>query len=236
MAYSKSISTLRGMQPYLKLLTEFTPCEWQRTAPDADKWAYKLREALFIARREAVLRKDDEEIQALANAALMFTIQVINPHLVRAVLADVSEIQAEPTPTRQALDAGPDHRVSKIQSVQDLKDVWLRAQPTNDKLHFPDARLSDDELSEAAGWAASLTPPWMLLRPKGTNSLTLAPDDPRVPAEAKVRPVKRAISPDAPPPKLADSSAHGRKFGKVQGLPPLAAEEVKRLDAEWDKP
>lgn len=236
MAYSKSISTLRAMQPYLKLIAAYTPCEWTRSAPDADRWAYKLREALFIARHEAPLRRDDEEIQNLARAALMFTIQVINPNLVRAVFADVSEIQSEPTPTVQALDAGPDHRVSKIQSLQDLKDIWLHAQPTNDKLHFPDARLSDDELAAAATWAAGLTPPWMLLRPKGTNKLTLAPDDPRIPGEAKVRPAKRAVSTDAPPVKTTDSSPHGRKFGKVQLPPALPPEEVKKLDEEWDKP
>lgn len=229
MAYSKSISTLRSMQPYLKLIAAYTPCEWNRKAQDADKWAYKLREALYIARHEALTRPDDEEIQCLARAAMMFKIQVINPNLVRAVLADVSEIQEEPTPTVQALTAGPDHRISKIQSLAELQSLWLKAQPSNDKMHFPDARLDDQELAAAAAWAASLTPPWMLLRPRGTNALTLAPDDPRVPGDAKVRPVQRKISADAPPVQLSDQTPSGRKFTPVKLPDPPTAEELDRV-------
>lgn len=235
MAYSKSITTLRTMQPYMGLLASFTPCEWTRTQPDADKWAYKLREALYIARREAPRRPDDEEMQNLAKAALLFKIQVINPHFVRAVIADVSEVQEEPTPTVQALTPGPDHRTSKIQSLEDLQSLWLKAQPSNDKMHFPDARLTDEELNLAAAWAASLTPPWMLLRPRGTNALTLAPDDPRIPADAKVRPVKRAVAADAPPVQPSDKTPHGRKFGKIEALPAPSGDLLKHFEPGPDK-
>jgi hypothetical protein len=196
MGYAKSSATMRRMFPALQPLAEGKPCEWDRPSGDADVWAYKLREALFISRKEWARRPLDMELKAFAQASLMFTIQVISPTLVRAVFANPSEIQMEPRPTEQALTPGPAHRISQLQSVEDLQAAWKSAMPSNDPLHFPDMQLSDQDLALAAAWAASLTPAWMILRRKGTNAITLAPDNPNVPAEAKVHPVKRKLSAD----------------------------------------
>jgi hypothetical protein len=224
MGYSKSIATFHHMEFALKLLAEGQPCEWNRTSDDADVWAYKIREALFIAQSESRKNPTDLELKRYADAQALFKIQVINSRLVRAVFANSSEIQEEPRATVQALTPGPGHRVSQIQSLEDLQGVWRNAQPSNDKMHFPDCRLDEAELHLAAAWAASLTPPWMLLRPKGTNALTLAPDDPRIPTAAKVSGVPRAVSADAPPAQVSDKTPSGRAWEKLPTLAPPAKE------------
>lgn len=190
MGYSKNISTLRTMRPQLALLIELQPCRWERPGEDADRWAYKIREALSLAVRVTRQNAGNAEdwIIALAAAKEKFEIRVINPRLVEASFATDLETSIRPTPVVQGMaPAGRSHTVGEVKTLEDLMSIWQGAQPTNDPIHFPNCLLSDQDLALAADWATTLRPPWMLLKPKGTQAVTLAPNDPRVPAGAKIR-------------------------------------------------
>lgn len=201
MGYSKNITTLRSMQDQLQLLAGGQPCRWERPGGDADRWAYKIRECLSIAKRTARQQGENTEtwIKGLAAAHSAFAIRVISPTLVEASFKTDLEMSSEPTPIGGASiqPAGRSHLIGEVKSLEDMMTVWSHAQPTNDPIHFPNCLLSPADLALAADWAASLKPAWMILKPKGTNSVTLAPDDSRVPAAAKVRGMRPAVGRDA---------------------------------------
>lgn len=193
MGYSKSLGTLYKIEPSLLMLKEGRACSWDVPPGDtADHFAYKIREALYIASRNA------SRFPELALARKNFSIQIVNDRLVQAVLVPGTaegngQTLASPydSPVTQGLNtlAGPAVRDrAMVTSWQEVIDAWTAAQPTNDKILFPEALLSDEDLRKLAAWAAQLTPAWMLLRPRGSNALTLAPDDPNVPDAAKVKP------------------------------------------------
>jgi hypothetical protein len=190
MGYSKNISTLRSMADQLQLLAAGQACRWERPGEDADKWAYKIRECMQIAVR--LTKKNDPQLEDwmknLAAAKSAFAIRVISPTLVEASFKTDMELSAEPTPVVQGMQpAGRSHLIGEVKTLEDMQAVWKHAQPTNDPIHFPNCLLSDQELSLAADWADRLKPSWMLLKPRNTRDVTLAPNDPRVPAEAKVK-------------------------------------------------
>lgn len=189
MGYSKNISTLRSMKPQLALLIQLKPCRWERPGQDADRWAYKIRECLSLATR--LVRKNsgdvDDWITVLAAAHKQFQIRVISPTLVEASFKTDLEIALEPTPSVPSqAPHGRAHTIGEVKTLEDMMSVWSGAMPTNDPIHFPECLMSDQELTLAADWAAGLQPPWMLLRPKGTNLVTLAPNDSRVPSSARI--------------------------------------------------
>lgn len=195
MGYSKNISTLRTIKPQLELLIQLKPCRWTRPAQDADRWAYKIREALSLASRihRANSGNTDDWITALVAAKKYFEIRVISPTIVEASFKTDLEQSIQPTPVVQGMaPAGRAHTIGEVKTLEDMISVWKGAQPTNDPIHFPNCLMSDQDLALAADWAASLQPPWMLLRPTGTTSVTLAPNDSRVPEAAKVRGMRPA--------------------------------------------
>lgn len=209
MGYSKNVSTLRNMQSQLALLIQLKPCRWERPGKDADRWAYKIREALSLAERITRKNAGDAEdwIVTLASARKMFEIRVISETLVEASFKTDAEVALQPTPVVQGMaPAGRAHTLGEVKSLEDMMSVWSLAQPTNDPIHFPECLLSDSDLMLAADWASALRPPWMLLRPRGTNSVTLAPHDSRVPSEARIK----GMRPDRP--RAARNDAEDFKF------------------------
>lgn len=209
MGYSNNVSTVRNMAGQLQLLAAGQPCRWERPGKDGARWAYKIRECLDISVREVMKKGEhaDELCKRLAIAKQHFTIRFISDTLVEASFKTEAEASLEPTPATQGMDpAGKPHTLGELKSLEDMMAVWKSRQPSNDPIHFPNALISDSDLALAADWAAGLKPPWMILRPKGTNSITLAPNDPRVPAGAKV---KGSV---APKPRAATN--------EVEKLPP----------------
>lgn len=195
MGYSKNISTLRQMRDQLQLLAAGQACRWERPGGDADRWAYKIREAQSIANR--VYKQNsgdvDEWIKGVAASKALFAIRVINPNLVEASFITDMEQSAQPTAVVQGMSpAGRSHIIGEVKSLEDMMNVWKQAQPSNDPIHFPNCLLSDQDLRLAADWANALRPSWMLLKPKGTNAVTLAPNDSRVPEGSKVRGMRAA--------------------------------------------
>lgn len=191
MGYSKNPISLQRIEAALIPLKQGKPCAWDRPDGDADRWAYKVRQALYIAARHP------REFPELAEAAKRFKIMVLNDYLVQAVVSGApseATLTSRESAMAQGLPvAGPPHEIAAVQTAEEIITAWRNAQPTNDKLHFPQAMLSDEELAVAAQFAAARTPAWMLLKTRPLvlgqpYSLTLAPHDDRVPAAARVSP------------------------------------------------
>lgn len=188
MGYSKNLATFRKMEADLQLLASLTPCRWERPLGDADNFAYKIREALSIASLQSKRNPSDSYFFNLAFVRRCWEIRVISDYLIEAAPGVDAELSSKPEPMQPSnLPAGKPNILGEVKSAEDVMAFWQKLQPSNDKIHFPQALLSEPDLLLVADWAASLTPSWMVLRPKGTNSLTLAPDDPRVPDAAKVQ-------------------------------------------------
>lgn len=187
MGYSKNISTFNQMKDQLTLLSQQTPCSWDRPSGDADNFAYKIREALFIASLESQKHPKDPYWLTLALVRKTWEIRVISPFKIEAAPGLDIELDSRPTPSAPSNQpAGKVPILAQVRTAEDVIAFWTKLQPSNDKIHFPQILLSDQDIGLVADWAAGLTPSWMVLRPKGTTSLTLAPDDPNVPAAARV--------------------------------------------------
>lgn len=189
MGYSKNKISLLKIESALLPLKEYRAAAWDRPDGDADRWAYKVRQALYIAARFP------SEFPELAEASKRYKIMVVNDNLVQAVVtgapSEATLRSPESAMAQGLVVAGAPHDYAAVQTAQEIMEAWYNVQPSNDKIHFPEAMLSDEQLTIAANFAAERTPPWMLLKarppqPGMPYSLTLAPNDDRVPAAARV--------------------------------------------------
>lgn len=196
MAYSRSEQTLIKMLPALDNLQRELACSWGVEAGTAHFHAQKIREALFIAREVF-----PEKYPELARAAKNFVIEVTDAKTVQARPRDNTpasaisplpfgdqaggslDSSAPETPIHGlALASGVPRQISGPKSATDIIAYCLRALPTNDKLVFTNADLSEVELTQLARWAATRTPRWMVVRAKESKIVTLGPWQPGVPA------------------------------------------------------
>ena len=192
MAYSRSEETLKKMLPELQNVSQGRTQKWSVVPGQAWWKASKIREALFIA-REIFPHK----YPTLALAAKSFTVEVLDSATVQArpmanTPATAISDGEGPGPTEHpSPDVVPihglevassvPHTVVGMKSASDIISFWLRAQPTNDKLVFTEARLSDAELNMLAKWAALRTPAWMVVVAQAEGIVTLSPYQPGIP-------------------------------------------------------
>ena len=152
MGYSRSVQTLINMLPHLELLHQDRPCKWTTEPGGAHKFAYKLREALYIARLYA------GQFPELARAADRYRIEILSDRQVQArpaagtTAATVETLPVATVTTGMEVAGGP-RQMSGPQSAASIMQTWLDAQPTNDKFYFAEARLSNDELLKLHRWA-----------------------------------------------------------------------------------
>jgi hypothetical protein len=190
MGYSTSPRTLERILDKLAPLAEGKSTRWETAPGQAERWAYRVREALSIA----LLYPD--RFPALAKHASHYTVEVVAGNAVQAVYAantaEVAVVQhVEPVPRQgQTVHSKPGAPivVAGVRTAFDIIDYWLRAQPTNDPLRFPDALLDAEELDRLAAWANTLTPRWMVLKAQHEDAITLMKHDPRVPEGARWNP------------------------------------------------
>lgn len=166
MAYSNSPVTLERMLPYLGPLALGRTARWENSASAAPRWskwwAYRVREALFIAGQiEKGLVPHGgipaETVAGLAAAAERMKIEEVGPNLVQAIPAhNTSDVQVllGATPTHGLDEAGT---VSSMrlgpQSAGSIEQLWEDLQPSNTPLFFPDAALEELELEALHTWA-----------------------------------------------------------------------------------
>jgi hypothetical protein len=148
MGYSTSRQTLIKMLPELEFLSTGKSCVWTTEPNESHRVAYKIREALYIARLYA------SEFPELARAARDFRITVTSSREVQAVrvgahtINSVKELFSESVPVI-------DLKQLKVEeaTAASLIDSWL-ANPEG-KHYFPQAGLSGEELRKLYAWSQS---------------------------------------------------------------------------------
>jgi hypothetical protein len=151
MGYSTSKETLMQRLPDLQLLIQGKGCIWTVEPHDrADKFAYKIREALYIASLYP------DEFPELVSARENFVIEVVS---VREVQARKSKGKA-PASVRPFSgyntgleDIGLPKRVIGAHTADTIIQSWLDTQPSNDRYFFPEANLPAEELLKLHEWA-----------------------------------------------------------------------------------
>jgi hypothetical protein len=161
MAYSESKKTLDKIRPQLQKLEIGEECVWtglKGIAGGSQRFAYKLREGLYIARQHP------SDYPDLARAAENFRIERIDADKVQAVLAPkgtnetpVLSKAAKPAETvvnQGMAEAGkaPVNRVGP-QTAASIIQAWHDVQPSNSPLTFPQAALGREEKVKLYQWA-----------------------------------------------------------------------------------
>lgn len=197
MGYSKNPATVRKIEKELQSLARGQPTSWTR--PDeisADRWAYKVHEALWIAARNPGL------FPGLAQAHKSFSI-VVEGNVVRATVRPTTEIVGvdPPVVSAELSPRSASRTLAGASSVEEIVQFWLNAQPTNDELVLVDAYLTNPEFNELVKWSRGLTPAWEVFHVKGTATIILRPSRIRAPNPSPM-PIRSATVGGRPEPEV----------------------------------
>lgn len=207
MPYSDDKRRLEQMMPYLKRLAEGLDVEFRITRGSANTVAFRLREALRLARIYA------NEFPLLAKYAGDYSIRVVSQTKVvahrRTPLLDVQTLEPLPASrvpevlTLDPVEAELTRRIGakgvELESLRteaqkellgaqtpiSIVDAYMRLGGIRPTLNFPEAGLDDKELKELWAWADGHTPRLMLM--VAEPSVTVALFDPMA-AEYSWRP------------------------------------------------
>lgn len=157
MGYSDSDATVQSILPFLGRLLQGEPCEWVfATSEETKRFAYKLREALNIAERDA------SKYPELARARQLYSIRWLRDEkIVRTVPRKaqfapgghgVSPVAVQPG----AKYAGGMLTVPGRQTMMTIIESWLRRPAGTNKVSFTEAGVDDEaEALSLARWAAT---------------------------------------------------------------------------------
>lgn len=182
MGYSKNIRTLANFYEHLKPLERGEGFLWIVEAGHEERLAYKIRECLYIAR----LHK--QQFPLLAKASENLAIEVVGPTKVQARVThgSVESLILSGTPgavvQHEAGNLPPGRAIATQgeQTMFTIIEAWRKAQPNNTPIHFPQARLSYEQLVGLFSWAKNWRPPLMLLVDDELGSITVGPVDDEV--------------------------------------------------------
>jgi hypothetical protein len=166
--YSKNLATAQAMLPYFGPIIRGELCTWETHPGQSDKFAYKVREALYIARLHKdnignwpmMTRAEMEQLCALAEIAGRLRIVVISPTLVEARMAkstpEALVLTGQAPPSSGYENPGRSSMVMTSQTPATIRAAWEHQQPSNTPLHFPHANLIQMELQKLWEWAESM--------------------------------------------------------------------------------
>lgn len=147
MAYSSNPITVERMRPFLQPLAEKRECIW-RTAPGKSKWlAYKIREALKIAREHPDMYPEfiwTDRLQ-IRNPSSTEVEAVIKPETL--VEVDVRYVEPQTGTTAARMDT------TEVLGVEDIARRWEQLKHIETKVYFPSAGLDAEQLLELYAWA-----------------------------------------------------------------------------------
>jgi hypothetical protein len=179
MGYSKAAITVERMRPNLGAIENGQPCVWSVAPGQEDRFAYKIREALYAAAHNS------HRFPQLAAQADRFTIEILDVGKVQARLSDNTPAQlvnsstpAEVTPVHGLAPHSSPERPLSVVGLKDVRAIiqyWLRAQPTNQAMTFPDADLGDADLQALARFCAGRSPAWVVVKIPNVNVISLHP-------------------------------------------------------------
>ena len=171
MGYSKSKLTLDKNRHLLAdwEATGVYPT-WDVKEGQADYFAYKIREMLFIAK---LYPNDYRRLATLADSS---RVVVTSPsHVEIKSVVGTPEATASTQPTGVVVqglaNAGHEARTQSVTTAEQVIDAWKSKQPTNERIPFPNAQLSNAELVKLYQWASTLTPPWLFFAVGGSVTL-----------------------------------------------------------------
>ncbi len=193
MAYSSSKLTVQRIRPRLKRLEAGHECRWETPAGKADLFAYKIREALYIAKTHY-----PQDFPALAKAATNFEIVATKGKYVTArrkwdgevseleltIRAEIDEPPVEVMTNEEeaayadeaANEAGDLLTVDGHQTQFTIIATWTQNRYVA-RLSFPDAELSEHSLTMLYNWAEKQSPRLMIIAIPPEPGITLAPHD-----------------------------------------------------------
>lgn len=173
MGYSTNISTLEAQMEHLAMLRKGLACVWTVDPAVAPTFAYKIREALWIAANIPAAR---DKYPDLAKVHGHFKIVITGPGRVEAQVKQ-SRYAASLEPLRGGVSttggelAGKARPMMGPQTASSIIQAWLDTQPSNDKYFFPQAQLSPQELMKLHAWSSSRG--WIFFESNG--AITLQP-------------------------------------------------------------
>lgn len=173
MGYSRNPEVLERIIDSLEPLTRGQECLWERPTGDAIRWADRIREALYIADHHP------HRYPELAAARGRFIIKTMSDNEVRAIRRQT----IDPSP---AIINGTERPPSTMVDLSTVLDRFGKviADIVDLPMHFSHTTLSEDDLKTIA---ARVSPCIVLYDPRST-ALTIAEDNPNIPAEAKIQP------------------------------------------------
>lgn len=183
MGYSRSESTLQQMLPYLQPLAEGRTFAWNIANRDGWRFAYKLREALYVA----LLNR--EKYPALAQAAERFSIRVMDQgYRVEAVAkrGGPTEATIRAASAGAAVNESPatihglgglqrtDIPTVGLQTCVQVAASWFKQKPIQEPMFFTETSLPGEELKKLWQWARQQTPRLMFFVDATAKTLTLS--------------------------------------------------------------
>lgn len=172
MGYSKSKLTLDKNRHILASWEEtgIYPT-WDVKEGEADYFAYKIREMLYIARLYP------ETYPKLAELAGGCRVVVTSPsHVEIKAAVGTPEAVALTQPVGVVVQglatAGPEAALqSPLATAVEIIAAWTAKQPTNERIPFPRAQLPPQELVKLYRWTQQLNPPWLIFEVGGSVTL-----------------------------------------------------------------
>lgn len=181
MGYSESPITLDRIAPQFNVLISSHASSWA-CPPNggrrwAGQWAYKLREGLHLAQ---LFPERYPELTRIAASTRIIT----RPNQVLAIVLE-AQGELEMAPSHVSAPEAALATVSEQHHTLASITAFYRSISSAGIYRVQNHSLSPDELNQFA--LILFADGWMLLKDR-SGSLTFAPDDPAVPAEAKVTP------------------------------------------------
>lgn len=202
MGYSTDPRTAERMAPKLQALADGRETTWRVKEGDPAKFAYQIREALYIA------EKNPGRFPKLARARARFKI-VLDGQLVHAkhkTLAEeglhvMDEVLVE-TASRhrevaQAIGLGYTETLTGPQTAYEVVQHFIDRGPSNTPLLVTEANFTNQELFDLQKWAEGLQPAWEVIHYAGETHLIIRPSAGRRFTTAPM-PVHQARAGDGP--------------------------------------
>jgi hypothetical protein len=191
MSYSVNPIVVHNSRALLKKIEKGQE-DWWECEPDPQstrKFAYKIREALYCARRHPSL------FPKLAKSAELFSIVEAGDGRVEAKFkaGKTASSGSTDTPTHGLEPQGKAVPTVGMHNAEQIIQSWKDHLPSNDALHFTQTNLDEIQLASLYEWTRTWQPKLMIL--VGDQTLTVSLYDPSV-KEFTWRPTLAAAEPE----------------------------------------
>lgn len=147
MGYSKNRDVLEQIKEDLLKLKEGQACVFSTGTGQGDRLAYKIREAIYVA------RMFPEEYAEIANRSSSFKVSLLNDHEVRVTRLTKMTIESRPAATVEMGDNVSPPAVEQVAGMQTAESIMQRwSLSAGEMIYFPEANLSREHLMDLWDW------------------------------------------------------------------------------------